>query len=189
MKQLIWFGVVLAIALSVMPAASVQATVPLPHYVLSTSNVGWMCIQPEYEAPINGLTIVLQPCDYQNNYQNYYQRWRFTYVRHNSSGAHLWQLVNLGSGMCLDLRDGATADGSPVQQWTCNTTSTTMLWTREVPKGLTFWQYRNERSGKCLDVRGGSQAPGTVLQIYRCTSTATSPNPAQLFQRDDLYFY
>jgi hypothetical protein len=114
MKHLIWFGGILAIALSVMPVAPAQAAAPLPHYVLSSYG-SWMCIQPEYEAPINGLTIVLQPCEL-SHFSNYYQRWVFTYVRHNSSGAHLWQLVNVGSGMCLDLRDGVTTDWSPVQQ-------------------------------------------------------------------------
>ena len=44
-------------------------------------------------------------------------------------GTHYaYRIVNAGSGLCLDDRDGVTSDGATVQEWTCNTTSTTMQW-------------------------------------------------------------
>jgi hypothetical protein len=183
MKYLIRFSVVLAIALSMLPSASARAatTYPQPpqsyyHSLLKNFGSG-LCLQPEYEAAIAGLGIVQQPC----NETDLYQRWWFRTLRLDYGKPGIYQIINSGSGQCLDDRDGAIADWSPVQQWTCNITSTTMQWTLEntgSPYGL---QYRNVRSGKCLDVRGGSLQPGAVLQIYRCTSTATSPNYAQLF--------
>jgi hypothetical protein len=39
-----------------------------------------------------------------------------------------YRLRNLASGLCLDDRDGVTHNGATVQQWACNTTSTTMMW-------------------------------------------------------------
>jgi ricin-type beta-trefoil lectin protein len=184
MKYLIQFGVILAIVLSVMPAASASAAVTYPqppqsYYHSLFKNVqNGLCIQPEYEAPINGLGIVQQLC----NEADLYQRWTFQTVRLDYGQPGIYLIINSGSGQCLDDRDGATADWSPVQQWTCNFTSTTMQWTLVDP-GRPFigLQFRNLRSGKCLDVRGGSGAPGAVLQIYRCTSTPTAPNYAQLF--------
>jgi Ricin-type beta-trefoil lectin domain-like len=93
-------------------------------------------------------------------------------------------------------RDGKTADGSPVQQWTCNTTSTTMQWKLVVVGNIKYYtqpvsyaQFINVRSGKCLDIRGGSYAPGTPLQIYRCTSRGIPgsgrENVAQVFALSD----
>lgn len=190
MKQLIWFSVILAIALSVMPAAPALAEdFPDDDYDYLIANRGsGLCLQPWYEAPINGLTIVQLPC----NQYNLYQRWFLTsgeFDNSTSPPTTLYQIVNSGSGQCLDLRDGKTANGSPVQQWPCNwgrDPSTTMLW--RLNDDVFFYELKNERTkertgaGKCLDVRGGSSAPGAVLQIYDCTSASgTELNWAQLF--------
>jgi len=175
MKRLIGFSIILAIALSVMPAAQANAAALPPdssYHSLFFNTRSGLCLQPEYKAAINGLTIVQQPCDQ----YDLYQRWWFSKVAQDT-----YRLVNSGSWQCLDDRDGATADGSPVQQWTCNSTSTTMQWRMEDGGGNPGYRFKNIRSGKCLDVRGGSLQPGAVLQIYRCTSTASSPNYAQLF--------
>src|SRR5215475_9047572 len=129
------FGVVLALLLSVIPTtlALAQYQVQLPYHGNSLLR-NWrnqLCLQPEYEAPNNGVAIVQQPC----NPDDLYQRWSF--VLHPMTGqpdsrnykqAGIYLVVNTGSGQCLDDRDGKTADGSPVQQWTCNVTSTTMAW-------------------------------------------------------------
>ena len=104
----------------------------------------------------------------------------------------IFRIINVGSRQCLDDRDGKKADWSPVQQWTCNYTSTTMQWKLETV-GIdpynptpTWAQFINMRSGKCLDVRSGSSAPGAVLQIYHCTSSGTVDsglaNLAQVFR-------
>jgi hypothetical protein len=157
-KHLVRFSVVLAVFLSMMPTASAQSDIIWYRWVRNIRS--GLCIQPEYEAAINGITIVQQPC----TYGNYYQQWLLMRL---SNGRNL--LVNRGSGMCLDLRDGITADWSPIQQWACNTTSTTMQWgVQEIRP----WTYRhvNGRSGKCLDVRWGSYEPGAVIQIFHCTS-------------------
>jgi hypothetical protein len=39
-----------------------------------------------------------------------------------------YRIVNAASGLCLDDRNGATNNGAIVQEWACNTTSTTMQW-------------------------------------------------------------
>ena len=91
-----------------------------------------LCLQPSGDNPFgNGDIIVQRPC--------------------NNTVAQLWELVPIGSmrfadgilfhpshpayriesaasGMCLDDRDGVTSDGATVQQWACNTTSSTMQW-------------------------------------------------------------
>ncbi len=192
MTHLIWFGVVLALPLSVMPTtpalAQYQVQPPREEYDSLLQNFGSrLCLQPEYEAPANGLAIVQQPCS-----GSVYQRWFFWVKSMEFQKPGIYWIVNSGSGQCLDDRDGKTADWSPVQQWTCNYTSTTMQWKLETvgyspyPDYPPWGQLINLRSGKCLDVRGGSSAPGAALQIYHCTSTGTvasgHANLAQVFE-------
>jgi hypothetical protein len=131
MKHLIWFGVVPALLLCVMlttPAlAQYQVQPPREEYDSLLQNFGSrLCLQPEYEAPINGLAIVQQPCS-----GSVYQRWFFWVKSMEFQKPGIYWIVNSGSGQCLDDRDGKTADWSPVQQWTCNYTSTTMQWKLE----------------------------------------------------------
>jgi len=187
MRHLIWFGVVLALLLSVMPTtpalAQYQVQPPREEYDSLLQNLGSrLCLQPQYEVRINGLAIVQQPC----NGNDLYQRWFFLTVRLDYQQPGIYRIINSGSGQCLDDRDGKTADRSPVQQWTCNYTSTTMQWKLETigysAYNPDYGQFINMRSGKCLDVRAGSSAPGAALQIYHCTSTGSNANLAQVFE-------
>jgi hypothetical protein len=190
MKHLISFGGVLASLLSVMPTTPALAEPPSQEYDSLLQNWGSrLCLQPEYEARINGVAIVQQPC----NENDPYQRWSFS---GDGLKRGIYRLINSGSEQCLDDRDGKTTDGSPVQQWTCNyPTSTTMQWKLELAgeDHLEGWipvyppgQFYNVRSKKCLDVRAGSSAPGAAIQIYRCTSTGSvesgRANLAQVFE-------
>lgn len=192
MKHLCSFGVVLAL-LSVMRTAPAlaqdQVQPPQDYYDSLLQNYGSrLCLQPEQEAPINGVAIVQEAC----NGKDLFQRWHFLAKRLDFQKPGIYWITNSGSGQCLDDRDGKTADSSPVQQWTCNTTSTTMQWKLETvgsdPLHPTppWGQFINMRSGKCLDVRGGSSAPGAPLQIYHCTSSGTltsgRANVAQVFE-------
>jgi hypothetical protein len=194
MKRLIWLGIVPALLLSVIRTtaalAQYQVQPPQDYYDNTFLNYGSrLCLQPEHETPTNGVAIVQQRCKENDRYQ----RWFFSAKRLDYQKPGIYWVVNSGSGQCLDDRDGRTADGSPVQQWTCNFTSTTMQWkleslgySPELPLYPPWAQFINVRSGKCLDVRGGSSAPGARVQIYHCTSMGTvaggHANLAQVFE-------
>jgi hypothetical protein len=143
-----------------------------------------LCLQPVFSSnPYeNNLTIVQEPCTGETS-----QLWYTVYVRdgRGSGGGtrKLYHIVNALSGQCLDDRDGITANGAVVQQYTCNNTSTTMLWDLGAvgPVGNGYLQLWNARSGKCLDLPWGSTAPGSFVWQWQCTSTPTSPNYAQVF--------
>jgi len=64
---------------------------------------------------------------------------------------------------CLDVRSGATADGTQIQLYTCNGTAS-QSWTRT---GSTL-----RALGKCLDVSGAGTADGTKIQLWTCNGTA-----------------
>jgi len=63
-------------------------------------------------------------------------------------------------GKCLDVRGGATADGTQIQIYTCNG-GASQTWT--VTPNSTIKAF-----GKCLDVNGGASADGTKIQLWTC---------------------
>jgi len=89
-----------------------------------------------------------------------------------------YRLSNGASGYCLDDRDGRTSDRSPVQQWPCNDTSTTMQWVvgDEFYGSYQLLNVRALQNGgsACLDVAAGSLADGAALQLYHCTAQNTA---------------
>jgi glucose/arabinose dehydrogenase len=66
------------------------------------------------------------------------------------------------AGKCLDVRGGATADGTQIQLYTCNGTAA-QIWTRN---GQTL-----RALNKCLDISGGGTADGTKIQLWTCNGT------------------
>jgi beta-glucanase (GH16 family) len=87
-------------------------------------------------------------------------------------------ITNLGNGLCLDDRSSGTANGTPIQIYTCNGTGA-QQWTY-VEAGTTLHVL-----GKCLDIPGGGTANGTKLQLWDCNNTG-----AQVFiHRADNSYY
>ena len=66
------------------------------------------------------------------------------------------------AGLCLDVRGGVAADGTPVQVYSCNGTGA-QLWTGS--------DETEQALGKCLDVAGGQKVNGTSVQLYACNGT------------------
>lgn len=76
--------------------------------------------------------------------------------------------LQAAQGKCLDVQGGGTADGTPVQVYTCNG-GAAQTWTMEGDDhGL---HLRNSKSFKCLEVAGNGKADGTKIQIALCNSS------------------
>ncbi|WP_428964078.1 ThuA domain-containing protein [Micromonospora fluostatini] len=75
------------------------------------------------------------------------------------------------AGKCLDVRGGATADGTQIQLWTC-TGAAAQTWT-VTPNGPV------RALGKCLDVSGGGAADGTKIQLWTCNGSGAQTWSAQ----------
>ncbi|MFF3756203.1 RICIN domain-containing protein [Streptomyces sp. NPDC002185] len=73
------------------------------------------------------------------------------------------------AGKCLEVQGGGTANGTPVQVYTCNGTSAQQWRMEGDDLGL---HLRNVKSMKCLDVAGNGSAVGTKIQIYDCNSSS-----------------
>lgn len=67
------------------------------------------------------------------------------------------------SGKCVDVTNGNSANGTPLQLYTCNGTPA-QTWS--VPGDGTVRAF-----GKCMDVRGGATTALTVVQLYQCNGT------------------
>ncbi|MEU8618379.1 ricin-type beta-trefoil lectin domain protein [Streptomyces sp. NPDC048623] len=67
------------------------------------------------------------------------------------------------AGKCLDVAGAATADGTPVQIYTCNGTAA-QQWTLAADGSI-------RALGKCLDVTAAGTADGTKVQLYTCNGT------------------
>jgi len=67
------------------------------------------------------------------------------------------------AGKCADVSNANTADGTPVQIYTCNGTGA-QQWTVQANHTL-------QALGKCLDVAGAGTANGTKVQLWTCNGT------------------
>jgi hypothetical protein len=65
----------------------------------------------------------------------------------------------LPGNKCVDVNANASANGTHVQMWDCNS-SAAQLWS--------FANGTLTHTGKCLDVNGGNTANGTVVQVWDC---------------------
>jgi hypothetical protein len=79
------------------------------------------------------------------------------------------------AGKCVDVSNSGTADGTPVQLWSCNG-SGAQGWTYAPGAGGTA-----RALGKCLDVSNGGTANATKVQLWTCNGSgaqrwAAGPN-------------
>ncbi|MEH0843530.1 ricin-type beta-trefoil lectin domain protein [Micromonospora sp. CPCC 205711] len=80
----------------------------------------------------------------------------------SGGGAPTGAITGLG-GACLDVTDNNSADGTPIQIWSC-TGGANQQWTRAADGTI-------RSLGKCLDVSGGGTADGTRVQLWTCNGT------------------
>jgi ricin-type beta-trefoil lectin protein/GDSL-like lipase/acylhydrolase family protein len=69
------------------------------------------------------------------------------------------------AGKCADVSNSGTADGTPVQLWTCNGTGA-QAWTYAPGAGGAV-----RALGKCLDVSNGGTANATKVQLWTCNGS------------------
>jgi len=82
------------------------------------------------------------------------------------------------SSSCLDVAAAGTANGTKIQQWSCNGTGAQAFRPESVGNGL--YRIVNPNSGKCVDVAAAATADGTQVQLWDCNGTG-----AQSFRFDD----
>ncbi|KAJ7504954.1 hypothetical protein B0H11DRAFT_450058 [Mycena galericulata] len=106
-----------------------------------------MCLTVASDA--NGAAVEIEPCVAAGSTS---QSWTV-------SGSNLQIFGN----MCLDVTNGATANGTPLQIWECFTGNTNQEWTLA---GSAI-QWNTESS--CVDLTNGVVTASNVMQIWACT--------------------
>jgi hypothetical protein len=81
-----------------------------------------------------------------------------------------YTLIRAGSGKCLDVNGAATADGTKIQQWTCNGSVAQQFRVDALSGGNV--RLVNPNSGKCVDISGAGTSNGTNVQLWTCNGTA-----------------
>jgi len=127
-------GMPVASAATAGPAA-VAAPMDIPsgfsEGFLVNANSGKCLVPSRFNQFGDGDLVVQEPCDGTTS-----QAWEFVPVGDQTFIHKLfftdtrpaYHIVNAGTGLCLDDRDGVSSDGAAVQEWTCNSTSTSMMW-------------------------------------------------------------
>ncbi|MBW5480631.1 RICIN domain-containing protein [Streptomyces bambusae] len=85
-------------------------------------------------------------------------KWRF-----NVNPDHTFQLVNVGTGKCIDV--GWGDDG--LRQWTCQGQAT-QKWA--IQPNSAGWRLRHINSGKCMDLLNRSNYDNAWVGLYNCSS-------------------
>ncbi|MFC4852720.1 ricin-type beta-trefoil lectin domain protein [Actinophytocola glycyrrhizae] len=80
-----------------------------------------------------------------------------------AGGSRTGPVVSAATNKCLDISGSATADGTKIQIWTCNSTAA-QQWT--IGGDGTF-----RALGKCLDVKTSGTANGTLVQLWTCNGS------------------
>jgi len=92
------------------------------------------------------------------------QQMKVDYVRVYSGTTSSGGAVTGLAGKCLDVEASGTADGTPVQLYTCNGTAAQQ------------WTFAGDGSvralGKCLDVANGATTDGTAVRLWTCNGSA-----------------
>lgn len=79
----------------------------------------------------------------------------------------VYTLAVAASGKCLEVAGGSADNGAPLQQNSCNTTSTRQQW-RVVTSTTGGFNLVNLGSTRCADVPSGTTTPGIQLQQWGC---------------------
>jgi hypothetical protein len=92
-------------------------------YQIVNSNNG-LCLTSE-DTLSNGAAVFQAPCSPDGTDKT--QHWLLNNRGTNSAGRY-FSLVNMAHKRCLDLQNGSTADGVPMQLWFCDTTTNNQRW-------------------------------------------------------------
>jgi hypothetical protein len=160
-----------ATAATVMPASA--ATVA-PYFRIGVAPQGssfLRCLQGDLGGPL-GSTVTQQPCN--PDLTDASQLWLPLAL-----GGDIYKFENVGTGRCLEARNGAV-NGGAVDLWPCESGESNERWywpPSATPGGSPFpgpkpIQTRVSGStGSCLDVPGAQITPGLQLQTWRCNGT------------------
>lgn len=123
--------------------ASPNSTQSLPAdtYRICNNANGW-CLEPS-----GSVVTVTDNAGYPPNNQ----LWYYAYVG-QSGGSNYYNILNYGTGKCLDVTGGSYADGATLTTSTCCAQCTSQWWKQQNEWVAGLAQFRDLPSGKCIDL-------------------------------------
>lgn len=94
----------------------------------------------------------------------------------DSTGTVKYQLRNVYTGKCLDIRNASTSSGTAAQQWTCGATATNQQFTVGRVGATNVYLRPVHAPGQCLAVPGGLTTDGAGIGQWAC---GTAPDQYQ----------
>ncbi|WP_434600621.1 RICIN domain-containing protein [Streptomyces sp. A5-4] len=80
-----------------------------------------------------------------------------------------YQVINTGSGKCLDATGGSTSNGTRLQQWTCQAANSNQLWQLQPTTGGNYRVVSRNTTTLAWDVDGGPGATGNGASVHLWT--------------------
>ena len=103
-------------------------------------------------------------------------------VGHGGQAVTAGDIFNFGAiahpNSCMDAQSGGSADGTQIQEWTCNGSGAQSYRLDSAANGA--FTIVNTQANKCVDVQARGTANGTKIQLFDCNQT-----PAQIFTTED----
>jgi hypothetical protein len=165
-------GSFLIIAIGVSINVSAQ-TVVAGFYQITPLNSAAQCLDIAGPSKADGSALQIYDCGTATGSTNQV----FKFVPIVVSNSSYFQMVNVYSGLCVDVDGVSTAHGAHLQQYDCGGAgSRNQLWSFQ-PSNASY-QIVSLNSGMCLDLPGGNTTHGTQLQQYDCGG---GQNPNQLW--------
>lgn len=92
------------------------------------------------------------------------QQWRLA-----DAGSGFYNIIDVNSGLALDVPSGSTANGTALQQYAITGTGNANQQWAITSVGSGFYKITNRANGLGLDLSGGSLVDSTVIQQYTVT--------------------
>ncbi|KAF9261806.1 ricin B-like lectin [Marasmius fiardii PR-910] len=121
---------------------------------------------------VDGAPVVIHDCNTEDVSKHSWEL-TLTTVGNEQRGP---QQVKAFGDKCLDVKDGANADGTKLQIWTCSAGNPNQLW---VPlDGIYYNDFQFQWAGtdKCIDLTDGLTNDGNPLQLWTCDTNRADKN-------------
>ncbi|KAL0570844.1 hypothetical protein V5O48_011116 [Marasmius crinis-equi] len=113
---------------------------------------------------LDGAAVVIHDCNTEATAKH---DWELSLFTRQNAGP---QPITIFNGTkCLDVKDGANADGSKLQIWSCVTGSTNQQWI-----SVNDFTFQWSGTNKCIDLTNGDITDGNQLQVWTCDSANTN---------------
>jgi hypothetical protein len=107
------------------------------------------------------------------------QQWRVFASRLQDNQFEQYVFQNEASGLCLDMRGGSSANGTPVIQWPCNTKDNAQWWEMGNPNvnySPPWFTFLNDASISYMVISSDSHTWGAKLEGWRPSNLFSDTN-------------